>query len=171
MANFRETIGIKILQRHTPAEKSEALRQLTKSKTAGIVYDTQRLSRKELNKVLHVFESEGLKAESLGFVNDKELKEEHLSEKGDVFYCKKDLSFWYLPKGVSVTQFTEKQFDYLINLDCAGLLPLQAISARSMAKVRMAKHFEQYAFAHDFMSETKADSEWELFEEIIKYIK
>lgn len=171
MANFRENIGIRLLKRHIQDEKSEALRQLTKSTSVGIVYEALRLSRKELNKVLHVFESEGLKVESLGFVNDKELKAEHLNDRGDFFYCKKDLSFWYLPKSETVSQFTDKQFDYLINLDCQGLLPMQAVSAKSKAKIRMAKHFEQFSFAHDFMSETKVSSEWDLFEEIIKYIK
>ena len=91
--------------------------------------------------------------------------------KGESFFCKKDLNFWKFPKKKSVQDFVGRDFDYLINLDLNGDMTLQAVSTFSKAKTRIGKWTEPFSFAQDFMLKTTAETEEDLFQEIIKYIK
>ncbi|MDA0777704.1 MAG: hypothetical protein O3C19_01405 [Bacteroidetes bacterium] len=70
-----------------------------------------------------------------------------------------------------VSVFTNKEFDFLLNLDTVGSIPLQAISTFSKARTRMGKHFDQYNFAHDFMVKSDVTSTDDLFASIQKYLK
>lgn len=170
MPTFTENIGKRLLRKRSISQKAESLKQLRQINTVGIVYNVITLERKQLNSIAHFFESEGKKVFSLGFVDSKELDSSQVSSGAEKFYCRKQLNIWNLPKGDEVNEFINKDYDYLINLDGQGTLPLQAISAYSKAKVRMAKYFEEYAFSHDFMAETETSDELLIFNELKKYI-
>ena len=170
LANVRENIGKWLLMRSFQNEKSEMLKSMKQTKNIGIVYNATDFSAKELTKVVHFFEAEGKQVKTLGYVDAKEKRDEHLSHGSDVFFSRKELSFWLIPKGEEVEQFLKEEFDFLINLDCKGLFPLQAISAKSNAKIKMAKYLNQYEFAHDFMASSNTMDELELFNDLKKYI-
>jgi len=170
LTNFQKNIGIKLLAKYKQSSKNEALKSLKETQDVGVIYDALKTEERVLNKIGHYFESEGKNVITLGFVNTKELGT-FVPNYKEEFYCKKDLNFWNLPKKESVQRFLDKDFDFLVNLDCTGELELQAISAYSMAKTRVGKHIERYAFTQDFMVKTMADSPEDLFEEIKKYIK
>ncbi len=170
MSDFQQNIGKKLLARHKQIAKNEALKSLSNTRDIGVVYDVAKTESRELIKVVNYFESAGKNVITLGYVNAKELGE-YISNYKEEFFCKKDLNFWKFPKKESVKRFTTKNFDFLVNLDCEGQLELQAISTFSAAKTRVGKHIEDFAFAHDFMVKTTADSAEHLFEGIKKYIK
>lgn len=170
MANFRQDIGKKLLARHRQVDKSEALQTLKSVREIGVVYDVNQISAQLINKVVHYFESAGKNVITLGFIPEKELGD-YIPTLKEEYFCKKDLTFWRLPKKAIVSRFISKDFDFLINLDFNESAELQAISTYSRAKTRIGKYFEEYSFCQDFMIKSLAESGDELFNEIKKYIK
>ncbi len=170
MANFRQDIGKKLLARHRQADKSEALQSLQSVREIGVVYDVNQISAQLINKVVHYFESAGKNVITLGFIPEKELGD-YIPTLKEEYFCRKDLTFWLLPKKSVVSRFISIEFDFLINLDFNESAELQAISAYSSAKTRIGKYFEEYSFSQDFMIKSLAESGDELFNEMKKYIK
>ncbi|NNJ56639.1 MAG: hypothetical protein HKP14_10915 [Bacteroidia bacterium] len=169
MSNIRYNIGVKKLSKHKQKPKNEALVPFDSIREVGIVYDVNQKSSL-LTKIVHHFESEGKKVFTLGYVNSKELGD-YVPNLKEGFYCKKDLGFFGIPKKESISSFINKDFDYLINLDTKGRIELQAVSTFSLARTRIGKHLDLFQNAHDFMVKGIAETEEEIFNEIIKYIK
>lgn len=169
LSTFQQNIGKKLLARHKQASKSESLKPLSDVHHIGIVYKVNE-QNKELNNVVHYFESVGKQVVTIGFVDHKELGE-YSSNSKEVYISKKELTFWKLPKRDVVNAFISKEFDYLINLDVNDELILQSISGYSRAKVRVGKHSEEFSFCHDFMVGGDVKTTKELFKEVTKYIK
>ena len=161
---------MRLLKKHKQLIKSEALKTLRETQEIGVVYDAKLVSESALNKVVHYFEAEGKNVISIGFVNEKELGS-FVPNYKEEYFCKKDLNFWGIPKKDLIQRFTNKDFDYLVNLDLSGNIPLQAVSVFSKAKTRIGKHIEEFDFAQDFMVKSHAENHQDLFMEIKKYIK
>ncbi|MEY2924175.1 MAG: hypothetical protein RLZZ337_723 [Bacteroidota bacterium] len=159
-----------MLAKHKQQDKSERLTSFKSIMNVGIVYDAKKISPIFLNRVTGFFEAEGKSVCTLGFVNEKELGE-YLPTLREEFFCKKDLTFWKIPKKDGIHKFITTPFDYLINLDSEGSVELQSISTFSNAKTRIGKYFEEFPFAQDFMVKSLAETEEELFNDITKYIK
>lgn len=170
MSNFLKNIGIRMLAKHKQQDKSERLTSFKSVSSVGIVYDVQKIRPGFLNRVASFFESEGKKVHTLGFVNEKDLGE-YTPTLREEFYCKKDLTFWKIPKKDGIQKFITTPFDYLINLDSEGMIELQSISTFSNAKTRIGKYFNEFPFAQDFMIKSMAETEEDLFNDITKYIK
>ncbi|MGB0849790.1 MAG: DUF6913 domain-containing protein [Bacteroidia bacterium] len=169
MSSFQHNIGKRILARHKQVGKSESLKPLSEVRTIGIIHKIGEHT-KELNNVVHYFESVGKQVMTIGFMDQKELGE-YSSNSKEVYITRKDLTFWKLPKKDVVSEFIAKEFDYLINLDVKDELVLQSISGYSKARIRVGKHSEEYSFCHDFMVGGDVKTTKELFNEIRKYIK
>ncbi len=169
LSNFRYNIGVRKLKNYKQKPKNEALVSFNSIREVGVVYDVSQ-KKSLLTKVVHYFESEGKKVFTLGFVNGKELGDYKPNLKEE-YFCKKDLNFFGIPKKNAVDTFIKKEFDFLINLDTKGRIELQAISTFSEAKTRIGKHLDLFQNAQDFMIKSLAESEEEIFNEIIKYIK
>lgn len=170
MAHFRQDIGKILLARHKQADKSEALQTLQSIREIGVVYDVNQISVRLLNKVIHYFESIGKNVITLGFIPEKEFGD-YMPTLKEEYFCKKDLTFWHVPKKAVVSKFIQKDFDFLINLDLNESIELQAVSVYSAAKIRIGKYFDEYSFSQDFMIKSLAESGDELFNEMKKYIK
>lgn len=170
LSSLKEKIGLRLLKNHKQATKSEPLVSVNEAKMVGVVYNVKSTDQHYLQKVRDYFSERGIEVYALGFVNEKTV-EGYSSIYRDDYICKKHLNFWDIPKKESIAKFIGTKFDYLINLDAAGIIPLQAVSIFSNAKTRFGKHFENFPFAHDFMIKGYAESPRELFREIIKYIK
>ncbi len=156
--------------RHKPAAANKEFKSFSDVRTIGVVYDTDDVSSKYMTKIVHYFESLGKQVTSIGYVDQKEIRL-YLPNYKEEYFCLADLNYWGLPKEEKIGRFIKTDFDYLINLDTAGKIQLQAISAQSVAKVRIGKHMQEFAFAHDFMIKSDADNAEVLFEEIKKHIK
>jgi uncharacterized protein YkuJ len=169
LADFRIQIGKKSLARHKQRSKLESLKKMNEVREVGVVYDVKKTSAQLLNKVIHYFESEGKTVITIGYIEEKELGE-HVADKKEKYFCKKDLNLWKLPKKQVVASFASIQFDYLINLDIEGCNELQAVSTYSASKTRIGKHFDDYPFAQDFMVKSLAETAEELFNDIKQYI-
>jgi hypothetical protein len=170
LAEFIKNIAKKLLKKYQQPSKAEALKTLRETQEVGVVYDAKLVSESSLNKVVHYFEAEGKNVITMGYYSEKELGT-FVPNYKEEYFCKKDLNFWGLPKKESIQRFTNKDFDYLVNLDMKGSIQLQAVSVYSKAKTRIGKHIEDYDYAQDFMVKTHAQSHEVLFEEIKKYIK
>ena len=170
MANFREKIALRMLVKYKQITKPERLQSLGNAREIGIVYDVKNTEILSLNAIVHYFESLGKNVMSLGFYNEKE-SNNLVSDAKTLYFNQKDLDFWKIPKQELVSVFTNQEFDFLLNLDTVGSIPLQAISTFSKARTRMGKHFDQYNFAHDFMVKSDVTSTDDLFASIQKYLK
>lgn len=169
LSNFRYNIGVRKLKNYKQKPKNEALVSFDSIREVGVVYDVAQ-KKSLLTKIVHHFESEGKNVFTLGYVNDKELGE-HVPSLKEEYFCKKDLNFFGIPKKDAVSNFISKDFDFLINLDTKGRIEMQAISTFSEAKTRIGKHLDLFQNAQDFMVKSLAETEEEIFNEIIKYIK
>lgn len=80
-------------------------------------------------------------------------KEEEIANKRahETFLIRKNLSFWFEPRGKDIKEFKRQSFDILINLDLKEMICLGYISGQSNAKFRIGKYSEKLSDCHDFM--------------------
>jgi hypothetical protein len=170
LSSLKEKIAKRLVARYKPNAQDKEFKSFADARTIGLIYDTEVVKSKQITKMVHYFESMGKNVTTIGFVNEKEIRN-YLPNYKEEYFCLVDLTFWKLPKEEKIKRFISTDFDYLINLDTVGQLQLQAISAQSVAKVRVGKHMDEFAYAHDFMIQSDASNAEELFEEIKNYIK
>lgn len=119
--------------------------------TIGIIYnadDTKMKTRAHrLVETLHEHKKD---VQSFGFINAKKIEENIHIRYGYEYFNRSHLNWVGLPTHTHITTFTDKKFDYLINLDTESLL-LSIISAQSKATCRISASDTQFADVYDFM--------------------
>ena len=116
----------------------------------GVLFHIDQLQHQEIiDKFIQRLKDNGKEVKILAFLDDKE-QQPNLNFN---HFSLKELNWFYQPKHPKVDQFINTQFDYLINLDDSGSLPLTYISACSKAQIRVGS-FTDKTYCFDFMIET-----------------
>ena len=108
------------------------------------VYDT-------VSELVTQFQHDHKEVKALGFVKNKQLVERFLPKLSYDFFSMKDINFFFKPIHSKVKDFTEKEFDILIDLSLTDSLPLKFISGLSMAHCRVGKFSELNSGCYDLM--------------------
>jgi len=167
---WREIIGSYLLKNKKSAAINRPLIAAKDAKTAAILYPYEAINAKEHKNIQDFFLSWGIEPYFYIFLDEKK-EETPPSQFKKEYFNQLHLDFWYIPKMDYFAKFTDMPFDYLINLDTKGVLPLQALAFHSKAQTRMAKKLDQWDFCNDFLMDTETQNAYELFNLITAYIK
>jgi hypothetical protein len=134
------------LEKRMPAREKKIV-SLENARTIGIIcqiYDED--SYKEIHSLFSKLQSHSRSAWLLGYVDKKEVPFYCLKQLSADFFCKKDLNWYGKPDCKHLTDFTQKDFDILIDFTHQNLPALRYILATSHAKLlvganKHARHF------------------------------
>lgn len=125
-----------------------------KAKSIGIIYDaleidSQKVVRQYKNRLL----KHGKSVETLAYYDDKNPHDEETM----VYFNRKNLSWTFNPKGSTVENFINTNFDILIDLHLKPSLPLEYVSALSKANLRVGQFHGDNEHCYDLMIDTSTD--------------
>jgi len=142
--DFKIFIGTKILNRKIRGKtRNVRVCNINDAKKVGIVYNADYVISYELIKNLTKnLSDKGIKVDALGYVQSKKLIDHYLFRKGFDFFTKSQLNWYNKPIDRSVTDFIEKPFDILINLNLEKSYPIDYIVAMSNATFKVGRLFK-----------------------------
>lgn len=139
----------------------------------GIVYNAGKaIQETQVNQIAELLRKEGKKVFTLGFIDAKQLPENHRFNLSSGYYWKETLTNYNLPDKQKLSSFLNTEFDLLMNLFFEKELPLQAISALSKSKFSMGANISGALPYNDFLIDTGTEKEiTNLGMQMIHYLK
>lgn len=132
---------------------------LADARSIGILYVLNDAPDYEIvEKFVTLLQRERKEVKALGYVRNKNLISRFLPKLSFDFFSRKDITWFYKPLHDKVRDFTEKEFDILIDLNLQDFFPLKYISGLSRAKCRVGRYSEENLDFYDLMLETKPDT-------------
>lgn len=136
-------------------KKNNALRTSLPYKQAaavGILFTVEdRSKHDEIKDFIKKLEHDGKHVKVMSFLPRHKENFEFLFD----FFTDKDVSFWGNVTSEGAIRFAETPFDFLFYVDTEANPHLLNIIARSKARCRVARHFENSDAFFEFMIETK----------------
>ncbi|MCB9262260.1 MAG: hypothetical protein H6607_07795 [Flavobacteriales bacterium] len=173
MRKFIENIKRKFLLKQS--KTVFAVREFTpvkKATTLAVLYLAEHEQCEAILKKLKIFcEENHLKLISFGYFDDKQLNTHLIPTSSADFFCNKHLDSFKLPHKSEFIRFTDKKFDFLLNIYPPTCLPLLGLSSLSEAKFRVGSYLPQYSFCFDLMLKSNHDDLLVFTDEILNYIK
>ena len=140
----------------------------------GILYDSSdekdfELVRKYVKEIREQHHKEVL---ALGYYDQKELPPMRFSKLGLDFFTRKDLNWYYKPMASIVRNFSQREFDILIDLHTGNSIPFQYIVAGSKAKFKIGKYERKSTPFYDLMISVPEQTSLKQFiEQVNHYLK
>jgi hypothetical protein len=163
-------VKLKILKYKTRslAKSNKALRTSLPYKQAlsiGIVFTVEdRQKHDDIKEFVKKLEHDGKQVKVMSFLPKHKDNYEFLFD----FFTEKDVSFWGSITSESANRFCELPFDFLFYLDTAPNPLVLNIIARSKAKCRVGKYWENTQALFEFMLQIKNGTK-SLIHEIYQY--
>lgn len=133
--------------------------------TVGVLFTVEdKKKHYEIKEFVHLLERNGKKVQVFSFLPDNTDNYEFLFD----FFTVKDISFWGNIISGTAEKFYNSPFDYLYYMDTTPNPILLNIMARSKAKCRIGRHWENGRPYFELMIDTVSNSK-SLFETIYKY--
>lgn len=137
-----------------------------KARTVGIIFTVEDKQKHfAVKEFIKSLENDGKHVQVLEFLPEKT---ENYEFKFD-FFTAKDVTFWGTMTSSHAIQFAEAPFDYLFYLDFDPNPMILHVLARSHAKCRVGRYWEDGQSFLDFMIESVSSTKL-LLESIHKYI-
>lgn len=151
---FRHKIGRYLFLREF--KQHESLKKLITfddAKSIGILYDSTNEKHFELVRkyVKEIRENNHKEVLALGYYDQKELPPMRFAKLGLDFFTRKDLNWYFKPMAPVVKNFTQRDFDILIDLHTGNSIPFRYIVASSKAKFKIGKYDRLATPFYDFM--------------------
>ena len=169
---IREKIGQMILRKKLRMRKrSKRICNFDTAQNIGVIFKTDSQSDFELVKhFLQFLSDHNNKVFALCFVDSKKVPDFYLLRKGFNFFSRAELSFFFIPKSQTIINFTEQNFDMLIDLSVDESFPVHYISAVSNAKLKLGKQKNSAEHIDIMIDVTKNNSVSQLIEGIKQYV-
>jgi len=143
-------------------EKTNRIRKLTNLRDArkiGILYNLDDVPDYEVvEEFVTQLQHDRKEVKALGYVENKNLINRFLPKLSYDFFSVKDINWFYKPVKDKVTDFIQKDFDLLIDLDMKDNLPLKFISGLSMSRCRIGRFSEGSTSCYDLMIDVDAST-------------
>jgi hypothetical protein len=137
-----------------------------KANTAGIIFTVEDKQKHfAIKDFIKKLEQEGKHVQVLEYLPEKK---ENFEFKFD-FFSDKDITFWGNINSPNALQFADAPFDFLFYLDLQPNEMIMNILARSHAKCRVGKYWEEGSSYLDFMVDSVNNTQ-ALLEALHKYI-
>jgi hypothetical protein len=131
---------------------------LAESRTIGILYIVNDVPDFELVEgFVGRLQKEHKEVKALGYVRNRNLINRFLPRLSYDFFSRKDVTWYYKPLHDKVKDFTDKEFDILIDLNLQDFYPLKYLSGLSKARCRVGKYSEDNMEYYDLMIEPRPD--------------
>ncbi len=142
--SFKYKHGTKKLQKEfLNSKRITKVVNLSEAQSIGIVYNAAVLENFEIIKsFVNELKAKIPKILALGYVDQKELGENHIKPEGFSFFCQKDTNWYHKPVEQSVIDFINTPFDILIDFDLNNMLPVKFVVAASKSAFKVG-HFEK----------------------------
>ncbi len=176
---FKKLFGKSIKKRAYRTLRKEIAKKRFKHETVdfnsanSVVLLLHPRNNDDMNKLLGLiieFDARGQKTSNMVYIPTKK-KLEVEKAKADYplinFVTGRDISWLDKPSGKSIDAFLKKEFDVLIDLSQKENFITTYMSAKSKARFRIGKYFEQETIGYDFMLDQKSTD----LEEFIKQLK
>jgi hypothetical protein len=150
---IRNRIALHRLKKKTARSKTKRKTvSFVDAKKIGIIYSANKGEDLHLiNEFMLKIKAQGKKIFILAYKENAK-KEEFANKRAhETFLVRKNLSFWFEPRGKEFKEFKNQSFDILINLDLKEYICLGYLTGQSNAKFRIGKYSEKLADCHDFM--------------------
>ncbi len=139
---------------------------LQNAKNVGIIYDaTNEHEFKTVKNFVIELKKEVPNVQTLGYVDKNDLDGFHLQPKEFGFFCKKEVNWYQKPKEEAIEDFTNTDFDILIDLQLIECIPLRFILAQSKAKFKVGRRPLRVDDFYDLMLEINPYSSMSYFTE------
>jgi len=123
------------------------------ARNVGIIFTVEdKKKHDDIKDFVHQLEKDGKKVQVLSFLPENRDNYEFLFD----FFTLKDISFWGSITAANAVSFYSTSFDYLYYLDSTPNPILMNILARSKAKCRIGKHFENAQSYFELMIHSKS---------------
>ncbi len=167
---IRLNLGSSILRKRAKKLKRErGVFNFDSAKTIGVIFNATHQENFEVaRKFIKELSDKGLKVNSLGFVDNKELLDFYAQQSGLKFFSKNNLNWYNKPKNPVVEEFTNKSFDILIDLSIEDYFPIQYIVGLSTSKFKVGRFSDKYSF-YDFMIDIEKDKSFKFLIEQLKH--
>ena len=172
--NIKEKIGKGKLEKKLRNQKRKpSLKNLDEVTSVAILYnaDEEAVHKVIKNYVKFLKEEEGVKKIlALGYCSLKETPSYLQSKLEFDYFTKKELNMYFEPSGNAVVNFTEKQFDVLIDLTTDYVLPLRSVLFRSKARLKIGKFGDENEQHYDFMIDASQRDLSKFIEQVTYYL-
>jgi hypothetical protein len=137
-----------------------------KSVTVGIIFTVEDKQKHfAVKDFIKKLEGDGKMVQVLEFLPEKTENYEFRFD----FFTEKDFTFWGNLNSANALQFAEAPFDFLFYLDLSPNLMVMNVLARSHAKCRVGRHFDNGEAFLDFMISSVSNTQ-SLLENTYKYV-
>ena len=155
MRNLRIAIGNYFLKKEMlPLERKRkrVVYNLDDAHKIGVVYDATNRQTYEMTRNFVLYLKDRQKhVVSLGFINSKNPNQLLKPLLEFRYFNKKDLNWYFKPKGVEVQNFLDEDYDILIDLCIDKCFPVRYICGLSKAKFKVGTTGENSALFYDLM--------------------
>ncbi len=136
---MKQMIGNYLLNRKLlKLKQTKAFNGINKAKSIGILFDATKYdSYKAVKSLVKELTANNKNVKALGYVNNKKMDDQYLSDKIWQFVCKKDFNWINQPTDSSVDSFANESFDILIVLAVDPYFPIRYISSLSKSLFRV----------------------------------
>jgi len=170
LQKLKENIGYYFLERKiTKVERIPAFLNLEEAKTIGIIAHIVTI---EDNKIILEFvkwlQQKNKQIHILVLLDNEELTHTFPAGNFNLFFSKKNLSWFGKPRKIQYESFIQTPFDILIDTTLLPIMTIQYIFGLSKARFKVGKFYEEHAYA-DFMIRLKPDDTLPFFIEQIKH--
>jgi hypothetical protein len=115
--------------------------------TIGILFHhIDNDSLRSVHDFIKKLTKEGKQVIAIGYIETKEIPDFYLLKRGFDFFCLKDLNWHYKPEAEFLQDFTDREFDLLINLSMDNFFPVEYIYALSRAKFKAGRYTPDYDY-------------------------
>jgi len=167
--------GRYILRKKTDNVKRKKFKgNLSDVKLIGIVWDATRTSDFQYLSQFHQkMQERGVEVRIIGFYPNKILPDRLTAIRYLSCMKKNDLNFFYLPVSEEAENFIKTPFDVLIDINFNDVLPLQYITAMSVASLKIGLFNEgNNSYLYDMMFDMDKNSRVsDYFEYILYYLE
>lgn len=118
------------------------------AKKIGVLYNAADPADVALvAKYMQALKQKGKHVKGLAYIPDPKKAVDVTAE----HFTNKNVSWFFVPKGMDVESFTKERFDLLVNLYTKQCLPLEYISAVSEARYKVGRYIEDKTYCFDLM--------------------
>ena len=160
--NFLNLRTQSLLKKNRPPRATIPYNQ---ANSIGVLFTVEdRKRHDEIKEFIHRLEKDGKKVQVFSFLPKEKNNHEFLFD----FFTVKDVSFWGNIISGNAEKFYNTPFDYLFYLDSEPNPILLNIMARSKARCRIGRHWENRLSYFELMIDTVSNSK-SLFDTFYKY--
>lgn len=146
---------------------------IDKASTIGVIYNaTNRNDAETVKKFVQYLREERKEVLSIGFIDSKDSSDIVKPHLNYIYFDKRDLSKALVPKGNDVTNFINKPYSILIDLNTDDCFPIEYISNLSNAKFKVGSNGSYRDKVCDLVIDTTENNQLEfLIIQVKHYLK